>query len=944
MNALLSSLKTAQPIEGPLAEIIEVAIGRLERGLALNVEAFAAAHTEYGDELRELLPIVATMVRLGTQTADMPGSMTEDSTRPSPSHSPPRGGEYDRSSRLEVRCPNCHQPTQIAFDTTLTDLTCSACGSHFSLVDQSETTQMAPSLLKMGRFELIERVGVGGFGSVWKARDKELDRTVAVKIPRAGAMTGAEQEKFFREARAAAQLRHPSIVSVHEVGRDGDSVYIVSDFVRGVTLFDWLTGQQATGREAAEMCAKIAEALHHAHEHGVIHRDLKPANIMIDGDGSPHLMDFGLARREVGEVTVTMDGQVLGTPAYMSPEQAQGEAHTADRRSDVYSLGVVLFHLLTGELPFRGNARMLMHQVIHDEPPSPRKLNANIKKDLETITLKCLEKAPDRRFQTALEVSEELQRFLRGEPIHARPIGRAERGVRWVRRNKTVAAISALAATALLAGTIVSIYFAVSARRQADLALMREAEAVKSKQEEELARRDAEARQKESEAVNKFLTDTLSSAHPAKSGRNVTVAEMLDRAEKDLDKLADQPLTQAALLHGIGASRIGLGLWPDAARVLKQASELREKGLGRENPATLISMENYAYALTKVGRLSESTELYKAILEVKKKTRGPNHAATLGTMTSVASNYRQMHRAPEAIEMLNGLLAEQQRTFGGDNATTQVVKLTLADCYRDTGEFDKAISLREEYLAEERTKGPVTVDTLGAMAGLAATYHFAGKYDDAIALYKETIAAQKEKLGVDHPDTVNSISMLAWTYRKAGRVDDSIPLYEEVLDQRRKSLGLKAPATTLAANALVIAYEQAGRLEQLQKLFGDLLAADGDNPQLLNSIAWTLASSKLEKVRNGKRAVEIATKACELTKYKDPAMLDTLAAAFAENHDFDNAVKWKEKTLEIVGPGKGAMSDSFKKAVAQYKARKAADQAAPSATAPPVSATAAKPK
>ena len=235
------------------------------------------------------------------------------------------GGSDTPSGHLEIRCPSCQTPMQVDVDTSLTELTCKSCGSHFSLVDQTQTTRMAPPLSQLGRFELIERLGVGGFGSVWKARDKELDRTVAIKIPRQGSMTAEEQERFFQEARAAAQLHHPNIVSVHEVGRDGDSVYIVSDFVRGVTLDDWLTGQQLTSREAAELCAKIADALHHAHEAGVVHRDLKPGNIMIDGDMEPHLMDFGLARREVGEVTMTMDGQVLGTPAYMSPEQAQGE-------------------------------------------------------------------------------------------------------------------------------------------------------------------------------------------------------------------------------------------------------------------------------------------------------------------------------------------------------------------------------------------------------------------------------------------------------------------------------------------------------------------------------------------------------------------------------------------------------------------------------------------
>ena len=359
---------------------------------------------------------------------------------------------------LHVRCPHCHNPIELLEDAPLEEINCPSCGSSFSLVGD-RTLSHDPRTKSLGHFELLDRVGIGQFGSVWKARDTKLDRTVAVKIPRNGRLDSAQTEMFLRDARAAAQLKHPNIVSVHEVGKQDDTIYIVSDFIQGATLKEWMAAKRLTPRESAELCVKIAKALHHAHEAGVIHRDLKPGNIMMDTDGEPHIVDFGLAKREAGEITMTVEGQILGTPAYMSPEQARGEGHTVDRCADIYSLGVILFELLTGELPFRGDKQMLLVQILKDEPPSPRKLNSSVPRDLETICLKCLEKDRHKRYSTAHELSDDLERCLNGRPIVARRSGSFERTVKWARRKPAVASLVAVICTAsilLIAGLIVS--------------------------------------------------------------------------------------------------------------------------------------------------------------------------------------------------------------------------------------------------------------------------------------------------------------------------------------------------------------------------------------------------------------------------------------------------------------------------------------------------------
>lgn len=322
----------------------------------------------------------------------------------------------------------------------------------------------------LGSYRFLSLLGRGGYGNVWRACDERVGRDVAIKLPHRSSLTPQERERLHREARAAAQLDHPGIVPLIEADEIDGRVFLVSKLVPGISLRDWLESNDPSDQQAAAFGQQIAAALAHAHECKIIHRDVKPGNVLVDAAERLHLTDFGLAKWLDDDSSVTQSATVVGTPAYLAPEQADGRSREADERTDVYGLGVVLYELLTGAAPFRGDTRAILHQVCHVEPERPTVLDPRISRDLETVALKCVEKTPEQRYQTATEVADELARFLDGRPIKARPVGYAGRARRWSNRNRALTAALATSLVSVLVGLATTVYYAVEAQQQANIA------------------------------------------------------------------------------------------------------------------------------------------------------------------------------------------------------------------------------------------------------------------------------------------------------------------------------------------------------------------------------------------------------------------------------------------------------------------------------------------
>jgi eukaryotic-like serine/threonine-protein kinase len=706
----------------------------------------------------------------------------------------------------------------------------------------------------IGPYVLVRKLGEGGMGQVWLAEQTTpVKRQVALKLIKGGLYDSAVIQRFESERQSLAVMNHPAIAKVFDAGatKDGQP-YFVMEFVGGPPISRYCDNKKLNIRERLELFIKVCDGVQHAHQKAIIHRDLKPSNILVvevDGKATPRIIDFGVAKAispQAGaeQTQFTEMGALVGTRGFMSPEQADPNVVDVDTRTDVYSLGVVLYVLLTGMLPFDSDGGKkkpideVLRQLREEDPPSPstkvnteketamaaaerrgtdtKQLGKLLQGDLDWITMKSVERDRTRRYGTPSELAADVERYLANRPVMARPANTGYRLKKYVQRHRLAVAAVSGAALLLVAFAITQAVQLQQTRRERDRA----------------------------NRITQFMKNMFKVSNPSVSrGNSITAREILDSSSKNIDtELAKDPELQAELTNVMGNVYMTLGLYSQAQPLLTRSVEIRRRVLGPKNPDTLMSIDDLCLLLLRQGHYAEADKMLRETLVVDRRVLGPEHETTLRALVIFAGTLDAEGHYPEAEKLQRETIEIRRRTLGTENDLTALSMNDLAATLSREGHYAESEKLFREALdIQRRVLGPENPETLITMYNLAATLATEGRYADAEKLDRETLEIRRRVLGPEHPDTLMTVANLAATLQSAGKYAEAEKFERETLEIRRRVLGPEHPRTLWSMSGLAEILDQEGHLTEAEKMYRETLdirrrVLGPENPDTLASM------------------------------------------------------------------------------------------------------------
>ncbi len=755
-------------------------------------------------------------------------------------------------------------------------------------------------------YEMVRELHRGGQGVVYEALQRSTKRKVAVKILLAGPYASkSARRRFEREIELVAQLKHPNIISIFESGSTKEGLpYFAMDYIRGSPLHDFVREKKLALEETLKLFSTVCKAVQYAHQRGVIHRDVKPSNIIVDAAGNPKVLDFGLAKLLAGpiETIVSVTQDVLGTLPYMSPEQAGGSPEEVDTRTDVYSLGVILYELLTGHYPYPVIGKMSeILQHITETPPTPptrkwtsdrgvvkrskRRLRTGpcpIDGDVEAMVLRALEKEPSRRYQTANAFSDDIERYLTDKPILARAPSAIYQLRKLVMRHKVPVAF------------VVVLFLVITGFGISMTALYRGAnlEAMKANQ------------------VQRFLQEMLASISPAVArGRDTTILrELLDNAAtKVATELIEHPVVEAEIRYTIGTSYMRLGQLEPAEEHLQEAVKLynscgsRDEGMVRGNSmlAELLRLK---------GDYINAESLARKALDTARRALGAEHPATLKSMNALSNVLWSRQKYVDALALDRETLATRRLALGPDHPATLNSMHNLATSLQMVGQTVEAERmLRETWSIRSRLLGDTHPKTLKSVSNLSSVLHYQGRLAEAEELDQKTLPIARTVFGEEHPDTRLVMYNLGTVLQELGRYEEAEALFRRTLELRRRDLGDEHRRTVEAWDKLVEVLCAQGRQDDARPFTTERIsrqrsaaAQPGASYRAFDALARTLLTCEPVDLREPAEALRAARKAVELTDSKDPNVLDTLALGYELSGDLDKAIATQEQAVSLL--------------------------------------------